>query len=353
MKSAQHIVIIGGGLIGLSSADSLLKRGINVTILERTKIPGRGSAQYNSGMIHPSQATPWLGNKNIATSKKVLKLAKKSQFLLNERRRNLGCCDIDRPGSTLKIFENADERDSALALYEDLGIMTNSEESEWSFGRPAIRFPEDESGDAYEYMQRLSYDLAKRGCVFETDVRVKPVMENNRIVGVAAAHHKLLPADGVVIAAGVQSKFLAADLGISLPLQSMQGHALLFDRPTSVSLPPIPVMHAFSHSALTVFENHVRLSGTLNEETPEILIEIWRDIAPDIVFRLGAPKFQWSASRPMSLLGRPMIGPTSIDGLWLNTGHGHMGWSLCTASGELLADLLTGDLKSSDFAVPV
>ena len=132
----------------------------------------------------------------------------------------------------------------------------------------------------------------------------------------------------------------------------MKGHALSFERPKTMALPDIPIMHWDSRSALTVFENEVRLSGTIGENEPEALMEIWMEIAPDILNALAEPVVKWSADRPASKLGRPIIDQTSISNLWVNSGHGHMGWSLCAASGELMADMILKGHAAAEFELP-
>ena len=109
------------------------------------------------------------------------------------------------------------------------------------------------------------------------------------------------------------------------------------------------IMHAITRSALTVFDGHVRLSGTVDEADPVALLEIWEEIAPELIQRLGDPIQNWSGERPVSASGFPIIGPTPIDGLWVNSGHGHMGWTLCAGSGAYLTDQITGARKGTEF----
>ncbi|MEP1230533.1 MAG: FAD-dependent oxidoreductase, partial [Litorimonas sp.] len=117
-----------------------------------------------------------------------------------------------------------------------------------------------------------------------------------------------------------------------------------------MALPNMPVMDAATRSALTVFEDHIRLSGTWNEPDEMALLTRWRDIAPHVMERLASPLFHWSAHRPVSRAGRPYISATSIPHIWINTGHGHLGWTLCAASAELMARMiLDGDVDKRFF----
>lgn len=336
----------------MSSADSLMRRGAEVLIVEKESFPGQGAAKYNSGMIHPSQSMPWMGDQSLESAKKLFKLANYSLPLLQERRAALGCNDLSRPQSTLQLFDNVNDRDRYLAQYQKIGITAVYDEGDWSFGRPALRFQGDESGNAYDYMQRLTLDLARRGCVFVTGKAAKLTIVNKKVIGVKLSTSEDIIADQVVVAAGTQSREVLADLNKDFPLVPLRGHALLFEKPSSVKWPAIPVMHAPSRSALTVFEDHIRLSGTVNEDRPDALLNIWRGIAPRMMDELGELRLKWSADRPMSLLGRPIMGLSEVRGLWINTGHGHMGWSLCSASGEIIADMIIGGKSYPDFALP-
>lgn len=341
MKNALNIAIIGGGLLGLSTADSLVHRGAKVTIFEKGKEIGVGASRYNSGMIHPSQAGPWIScNVNFPLIQKIVRFSENSRELLMKRRKMLGCRDLDRKNGTVQIFDNEKHWSDAAEYYGNIGINCSIYDGRWSFGKRALMFPNDESGNAHHYCQLLGDDLRDRGC----DIRVNTpasllFLDENLYL---RAGGQSLKFDRIIVAAGAASIGLVAPLELELPIVPVTGHALVFAKPKQ-ALPDIPVMHWESRSALTVFEDHVRFSGTIGKKAPQDLYGIWQEVAPDIVSMLGAPLLEWSAERPVSKLGEPIIGPTSIPSLWLNTGHGHMGWSLCAWSGELLARKMTED----------
>ena len=160
-----------------------------------------------------------------------------------------------------------------------------------------------------------------------------------------------LNAKHLVVAAGAGSPACLARLDIRLQLKTIAGTAADFAKPADeTDLPICPIMDTQSRSALTVFEDRVRISGGWGMTNPADLIERWRDIAPGLMLSLGQPISTWSALRPVSSVGRPYISGTSIPNLWVNTGHGHMGWTLCAGSGELLAAILIDGVKDSRFA---
>lgn len=334
MTFAPHIAIIGGGLIGLSCADSLSARGCHITIYEMASEAGRGAAEFNSGMIHPSQAAPWLSEFDDKVFEAVYALACRSRDILRRRMKTMGLGEPQMVTGTLQLFDSQYLGEQVRAQYERRNIPVERYRGDWDFGRYALKFPDDLSGDARQYMMGLISGLKERGCQFITGAEVRQLQD------ISGSY------DMVLIACGA-----ASDRFVDLPIRAVAGHALIYER-TDVDLPPFPVMHAHSHSALTGFTSHFRLSGTVDEDNPEALADIWEDIAPDILRRAGAPILRWTADRPASLLGRPFIGPTGIKDVYVCTGHGHMGWTLCAGSGELMADIILDDQKAPAFAMP-
>jgi len=338
MDDALKIAVIGGGLIGLSTADSLIHRGAKVTLYERNAAIGNGAGRYNSGMIHPSQAAPWFyDDKNLQLTRTLRRWANESRELLMRRRKILECEDISRSSGTIQIFENQQLVQSAQNFYQNIGVPSREYRGKWAFGYHALEFPDDESGNAFHYCQKLGADLERRGCDIRKSAPARVIKQAQTLCIKAGSQSQQF--DRVVVAAGAASSMILDTLGVDLPVSPMRGHALVFNRPKCI-LPDIPIMHAKSHSALTVFDDHVRLSGTVGENEPQALIKVWEEVAPEIVESLGVPLFEWSADRPYSEIGRPIIGPTSVPHLWVNSGHGHMGWSLCTWSGDMLARMM-------------
>ncbi len=340
MKNPREILIIGAGPIGLSTADSLSARGARVTLIDKRAGPGQGASFYNSGMIHPSQALPWSPGSDANAARSVASLGAMSKHLLTHRMRALNVDTSGCVSGCVQLYDTADNAKKAASLYKELDVgFRDYTDAKFSYGYHGLLFPNDAFGNPLEYCGALAKDLKARGVHF--------------IYGADAARvsHEISIAGEVIIAAGAQSAVLGKEFDISIPILPVIGHALNFAKP-DISLPDIPIMHYETRSSLTVFKEHLRLSGTVGVTDPDILLDIWREIAPDIIDALEPALLSWSGERPMCSLGRPIIGPSNVPNIWINTGHAHMGWTLSAGSGDLMARMiLDGDIDER-FALP-
>ena len=358
VSDQEDIIIIGAGLIGLCTADALAARGARVTVIEARPGPCEGTSFSNSGMIHPSQAVGWephdamspdLTRARLDAATVTARLAERSQKLLMQKMDTLGM-----PSSgvgCLQLQPDFEAAQAAQAEYSKLGIQTDIRiDPVETFGLPACFFPNETSGDAREFGCALAENLAKRGVSFIYDAAALDLRRSQGRFFVRTPK-KIFEAGHLVIAAGAASPACFALLGVRLQLGSVAGAAADFALPDhKADLPFCPIMDMRSRSALTVFDQHIRISGGWNLSDPSALVERWTEIAPDLMRSLGLPISTWSGVRPMSPVGRPYISGTSIPNLWINTGHGHMGWTLSAGSGELLAKQLIDGVRDRRFS---
>ena len=277
------------------------------------------------------------------------RLAERSQELLTQKIDALGLSS--HGGGCLQLYPDFEAAQTAQAEYIKLGIQTDIRiDPVETFGLSACYFPNDTSGDARKFGCALAEDLVKRDVSF---IYKAEALDFRRGQGrfFVRTSQGIAESDDLIIAAGARSPACFALLGVRLQLGSVAGTAADFALPEDRSdLPHCPIMDVHSRSTLTVFDSHIRVSGGWHLSDPTVLLARWREIAPDLMQRLGSPISTWSGHRPMSPVGRPYISGTSIPNLWINTGHGHMGWTLSVGSGELLAQLIMEGTQDKRFA---
>lgn len=352
MPSSPDILIIGAGLIGLSCADSLAAKGANVTVLDQREGPVRGTSFSNSGMIHPSQSQGWMPDipPDPSAAKAVLDLAMDSRTRITDNMARLGLMDMQaREAGCVQIFDDLETARRRAEDFEELGVRAEVMiDPVKTLTKPGLYFPDDRSGDARGYGEALAADLSARGVIFHYNVRgVKLRRQNDEIALVVG--RKRYAADHVILATGAQTAELLRPLGLSIDIQPVMGFALNYARPDIDGLPSIPIMDARSRSALSIFGDVLRISGGWDLRDPAPMLARWAEICPHIMAALGEPLSEWKAARPISLSGRPFISATSIPGLWVNAGHGHMGWTLCAGSGALMADMIMDGAQDNRF----
>jgi len=144
----------------------------------------------------------------------------------------------------------------------------------------------------------------------------------------------------------------------------VKGYSVTYDTTSVNDLPSYPVIDEGKHVGIVPIDGKLRAVGiaefagyddTLSPKIVEQLDRLSKSVYPNLAQMIdGCKREPWTGFRPMSADGLPYIGETSNKGLWINTGHGHLGWTLATGSAELLADLIMGKptaLDTSSYAI--
>ena len=358
MKSAAvTCLIIGGGISGLSTAYALLKKRPHwrVTILEQGAQAGHGASWANGAMIHPSQAWPWLesgidpkGSQNIA--QQTFQLAARSSEVLRAHFKTFDLPHRHRKSGCLKVFQNRAALEGELEHYERLaalGLRYNilspagfAREAglPQPYGYAALHFPDDHSGPARLYCAALIKAIEDMGGVIRCGQQVTHIDGKG-----AQTQDAVHAADQYIICSG----YSAAQLLGREDIKGLKGYSRTYHAlGLGGALPPVPVMDDAHHFALTPLGDHLRVSGGAHgvDEEPSDIFDRFEDFAftilPHLKTQLSAARYSdWSAIRPMSESG-PIIGYDDAHGLWVNTGHGHMGWTLSAGAAQALVDLI-------------
>tara|TARA_R110000868_G_scaffold53249_3_gene167334 strand:- start:2024 stop:3364 length:1341 start_codon:yes stop_codon:yes gene_type:complete len=222
----------------------------------------------------------------------------------------------------------------------------------------AILYPDDESGDAHRFTLGLAAAAETAGVVFEWNTRITELMDRGgHIIGVRTETEEV-EADTVVIAAGHTAWTLMKPLGLHLPVRPVKGYSLTLDMSGINERPGVPVFDEALHAIVTPMGDRLRIAGTaeiagtdkqLRPERVENLKSLVRALYPHFADTLLAGEINaWTGLRPMSADGRPFIGETRAKGLWLTTGHGHLGWTQAMGSAGLLAALMDSETPPVD-----
>lgn len=222
----------------------------------------------------------------------------------------------------------------------------------------SIHYPDDESGDAHRFTVGLADAARAAGVKFEWNTRVLDLMDRGgHIVGVCTETEEI-EADTVILAAGHTAWKLMKPLGLHLPVRPVKGYSLTLDMSGLNSRPGTPVFDEALHAIVTPMGERLRIAGTaeiagndrqLRPERVENLKSLVRALYPEFADRLLAGEINaWTGFRPMSADGRPFIGEARAKGLWLTTGHGHLGWTQAMGSAGLLAALIDGETPPVD-----
>lgn len=217
----------------------------------------------------------------------------------------------------------------------------------------ALFFPGDESGDARRFCVGLAEHLARAGGSVQLGVQATGVeVRQGRAVGVTTATG-VLEADAVVVAAGTWSPNLTATAGVELPLRPAKGYSLTVPFPDGTVAPKHAVIDDALHAAVVPLGSHLRVAGTaefagfdstLRDERVRNLWTLLESVYPDVRSRVGVRDgVAWAGFRPMSADGLPVIGESHVRGLWIDAGHGHLGWTMAVGSACLLASMFDGE----------
>lgn len=222
----------------------------------------------------------------------------------------------------------------------------------------AIHSRTDEAGDAHHFCRTLAAGLVARGVHLRWSCEVRRIEADARGVrGIVLADGDSHRFDAVVLAAAIWSEDLARPLGLALPVRPAKGYSLTIPLPATAGpaegVPRTPVIDNTLHIATTPLAGtRLRVAGTAEFRGRDLRLDprrsagLWRQL--EALFPALAPRLdraatrQWCGLRPLAADGRPLVGATRVPGLFLNTGHGQLGWTTGLASGRLLALALVG-----------
>ncbi|MBS0286948.1 MAG: D-amino acid dehydrogenase [Proteobacteria bacterium] len=414
----MRIAVIGAGIIGVSLAYFLREDGHDVFVIEQNNGPALETSFANGGLLTPSLSDPWnspgilwrvlkyLGRQDTPILFRLnalpslgtwglnfLKYSTKQHYFKNiEKNATLGnltnkllkdltqktSLDFDfNPRGTLMILRDKEELKEASSLADFMSRLSvpyqvlNKQaliDKEPSLAPiqdelvAGIFYPDDASGDANAFTRNLSRHLASHSVRFFYNATAKLVKAGSK-VDILLGNEKL-DVEAIVLCGGVQSPVIAKSLGIDLPIRPCKGYSLTLDCDTWSTMPQLPVIdHAF-HMVATPLGKRLRVAGTaefagfnktLTASRVQNLVSILHKVFPQGMANTDSAQIlPWTGLRPTCVDGVPLIGPSKYENLFINTGHGHLGWTMSLGSGKILADYFSGrpsEISLADYSL--
>jgi D-amino-acid dehydrogenase len=407
------VLVLGGGVIGVTTAYYLAGAGHEVTVVDRQAEPGLETSFANAGEVSPGYASPWAGpgvpikaikwllmkhgplvirpkldpamwlwlvkmlrnctSARYAVNKsRMIPLAEYSRDSLRALRTEIAIKYDERSRGTLQLFRDEAQLDHTaddIAVLKQYGVPYEVLDRDGCVGaEPALaavkdkiagglRLPEDETGDCHMFTKALAVHAEKLGVQFRLGTTIERLIADASGVTGVVTGAGVLRADAYVVALGSWSPRLLRPLGLSIPVYPVKGYSITVPISDPDGAPVSTVMDESYKVAITRLGDRIRVGGTAEVSGYSDRLDPARRATldhslTDLFPRGGklANATFWSGLRPMTPDGPPVIGATRYANLHLNTGHGTLGWTMACGSGRVLTDLLSGRTPEIDTA---
>ena len=397
----MRVVILGSGVIGVTSAYYLAQAGHDVTVLDRQPGPALETSFANAGQISPGYASPWaapgiplkamkwmlqrhaplsitpdgtlfqlqwmwqmLQNCNAeryaVNKERMVRLAEYSRDCFKALRAATGIEYEGRQQGTTQLFRTQKQLDDAakdIQVLEETGVpyqLLNREQlvaAEPGLDQNklvgGLRLPNDETGDCQLFTTRLSAMAEQLGVKFRYGVDITGLVTVGEEIKGVQCGAELVTADSYVVALGAYSTTLLKDL-VKIPVYPMKGYSITVPIVNAAAAPVSTILDETYKIAVTRFDDRIRVGGMaeiagfdqrLNPRRRETLEMVVNDVFPGAGDTASASF--WTGLRPMTPDGTPIVGRTGLRNLFVNTGHGTLGWTMSCGSAQLLSDLIS------------
>ena len=407
----MKVLVLGGGVIGVSTAWYLAQAGHEVELVDRQSGPALETSFANAGEVSPGYSAPWAGpgvpvkaikwmlmqhsplviwplldpamwrwgammlanctEKAYALNKsRMVPIAEYSRDCLKALRAETGIRYDDRAQGTLQLFRTQKQLDSIggdVEVLKQYGVPFEVLDRDgFCAVEPALkltqhkfvgalRLPGDETGDCFKFTTRLAEMAAERDVKFRWNTRIEALQVGGGAITGVHTDAGLLTADKVVLALGSHSPQLLAPVGIRIPVYPVKGYSITVPITDAQYAPESTIMDETHKVAVTRLGDRIRVGGTAELAGYSLnLREPRRGTLNHVVtdlFPKGGDVSQatfWCGLRPMTPDGTPIVGPTPVQNLLLATGHGTLGWTMACGTGRVIADLVSGKQPDID-----
>jgi len=409
----MRIVVMGAGVIGVTTAYYLARGGADVVVLDRQAGPGLETSYANAGELSYGMTSPWaapgvpvkalkwlfmkrrplfiwplispamwlwglqmIRNCNEQSYRinkgRMVRISNYSRDVMPELIAETGIEYDGREQGTLQLFRTAKQmkgsktdqeilaeygspyevlgRDACIAVEPALAEVRNKFVG-------GLRLTADRTGDCRMFTMALAEKCAGMGVEFQYGQSIRAIaVENGRVAGVDTEIAGRISGDAYVCALGSYGPGLLTPVGIKLPVYPVKGYSVTLPVTDDACAPQSTIMDETHKVAITRLGDRIRVAGTAeiagysNRLGPHATDTV-RHVISDLFPRGGdiSKAEGWTGLRPMTPDGTPVLGPSRYDNLYLNTGHGTLGWTMACGSGRAVADLMLGKVPEISF----
>jgi D-amino-acid dehydrogenase len=406
-------VVLGAGIVGVTTAWELARDGHEVVLVDRQPGAALETSFANGGLVTPGMSDPWaapgipslilrsLGREDSPfllrlralpgmlgwgldflanctperwrqNTETVLRLAVYSRDAIDALSDETGIAYDRNDRGNLRVYREPAALAKAAreaAHYRELGEPVAVLDAAACVAlEPAlapvgdklaggVHYQGDHAGDCHKFTQALAERAAGIGVELRFGTRIAGFeREGDRITAIATDRGRIA-GDRFVLACGSYSAGLARQLGFRLPIQPVKGYSATLPVAGWNNAPTMPILDHDLKAGMTRLGDRIRLAGTAefagfdlspNTQRTANLMRAFRQLFPD--YPGTAEPLLWNGLRPMCPDGRPVVGRSPIANLFINAGHGPLGWTLSCGSARALADLIAGRSPAVDLA---
>ena len=407
----MKVLVFGAGVIGVTTSYYLARQGFEVTVIDRQPGPALETSFGNAGEVSPGYASPWAAPgvpkkaigwlmdkygplvvrpqadpyqwrwmlqmlRNCTSARYALNksrmvgIAEYSRDQLRALRTDTGIAYDERSRGTLQLFRKQSQLDGTagdIAVLKQYGVPYEvldragcvQHEPGLAGVRDlfvgGLRLPDDETGDCHLFTQALEKIAAGLGVTFIYETTIRSVDVSGGRVAQVTTDKGVFTADRYVMALGSFSPLLLRPLGIDAPVYPVKGYSLTVPITDATVAPESTVMDETYKVAITRLGDRIRVGGTAEVGNYRPVPYAPRRLPLDKSLTDLFPKAGdlaratfWSGLRPMTPDGPPIVGPTHLPNLHLNTGHGTLGWTMACGTARVLADQIAGKTPELD-----
>jgi D-amino-acid dehydrogenase len=409
----MKVVVMGAGVIGVTTAYYLAKKGAEVVVIDRQTGPGLETSYANAGQLSYGMTSPWAApgipvkaikwlfmkrrplfiwplisptmwkwcvqmlqnctEENYAINKgRMVRVSSYSRDVMPELIAETGIKYDGREQGTLQLFRTAKQMKASKA---DQDILAEYDSPYEVLGRDAcidvepalsdvrnkfvggLRMTADRTGDCRMFTIALTEICEKMGVEFQYGQSIKGIaVENGRVAGVDTEIAGRITGDAYVCAMGSYAVNVLNPIGIKLPVYPVKGYSVTLPVTDDRYAPQSTIMDETHKVAITRLGDRIRVAGQaeiagysnrLGPHATDTVKHVIGDLFPkggDISKAEG-----WTGLRPMTPDGTPVLGETHIPNLFVNTGHGTLGWTMACGSSRAVADVVLGKKPEISF----